>query len=901
MFTFASIFTSIITSFVISKAIQWLAPKPELPDFTQDADAQGVLVNKQSNNANIPVIYGKRLVGGVRVFLESSGGSTNEYLYGALVLCEGEINAITKIKVDDADVTFDGAFADGSQITSDDTRFGDTITIQPFYGTDGQSASGLLTTLTNWTSDHKLSGLCYIAFRIKWDADKYSNIPKIQAEVEGKKVQTINSDLTINLITYSTNPVFCLMDYLTNTRYGKGINLGDLDVQSFYDASQVAIEQVIPHAGSGTINLFDCNAVIDTSKKIIENTRTLLKGMRGFLPYTKGVYRLIIETSGTSELSLNADNIIGGLKVNSEKKNQKYNRVQANFINPDKNYQSDTVVYDTDHETLKASDGGFLQEGVIDLPTITNPYQAEEFAEIVLERSRNSLSVELTANYEALNLAIGDLVDLTSTITGMINKPFRVVAMAINPDFSVALSLMEHQDSWYVFSEKTEQDIIPDTNFPNPFTTSAPSSVTLSDQLIAYNDGTVIVALDITIGASPDNFVREYQVEYKLNSEADSEYKIHAIGSGLKQRILNVIDQERYDVRVKAINSIGVSSTYVTQANYLVIGTSAPPSDVTDFSCNIIGKEAHLAWEQIPDLDLAYYQIRYSALLTGASWENSVSLVEKIARPATSISVGALKGTYLIKAFDKLGNFSDNATLVTTNIDAIGSFNAVATQTESPSFSGTKTNTEENNGVLTLTDITQEGTYDFNSVIDLGAVYTSRVTASISQFSDNPNELFDDGRGFTDFDDATGLFDGTTPQSSNAHLEISLSDDNISYTDFKNFVIGDYTARYYKFRLVMSSRTQDTSPAISALSVAIDMEDRIISGDDIASGVTTYSVSFSKPFKSTTYAIGITAQNMNTGDYYTITNKTSSGFDILFKDSTNSNISRDFDYIAKGY
>ena len=99
----------------------------------------------------------------------------------------------------------------------------------------------------------------------------------------------------------------------------------------------------------------------------------------------------------------------------------------------------------------------------------------------------------------------------------------------------------------------------------------------------------------------------------------------------------------------------------------------------------------------------------------------------------------------------------------------------------------------------------------------------------------------------------------------------------------------------------MSSRTGDTSPSISALSVAIDMEDRIISGDDITSGVTTYSVSFSKPFKSTTYAIGITAQNMNTGDYYTITNKTSSGFDILFKDSTNSNISRDFDYIAKGY
>jgi hypothetical protein len=36
-------------------------------------------------------------------------------------------------------------------------------------------------------------------------------------------------------------------------------------------------------------------------------------------------------------------------------------------------------------QTLKTEDGGFLQEGIIDLPTITNPYQALEFGEIVLK------------------------------------------------------------------------------------------------------------------------------------------------------------------------------------------------------------------------------------------------------------------------------------------------------------------------------------------------------------------------------------------------------------------------------------------------------------------------------------------------------------------------------------
>ena len=111
---------------------------------------------------------------------------------------------------------------------------------------------------------------------------------------------------------------------------------------------------------------------------------------------------------------------------------------------------------------------------------------------------------------------------------------------------------------------------------------------------------------------------------------------------------------------IKAVNTLGVSSTYVT-ATRTIVGAIEPPADVTDFSCNILGQEAHLSWTQIPDLDLAYYQIRYSTLTDGTGdWANSVSLVEKVSRPATSINVPARVGTYLIKAVDKLGNFSSN-------------------------------------------------------------------------------------------------------------------------------------------------------------------------------------------------------------------------------------------------
>ena len=69
-------------------AIGWLftrSLKPEVPDFgTNDFEEteRGILLNKQSNNSSIPVVYGERLIGGTRVFIQTSG-TDNEFLYVA--------------------------------------------------------------------------------------------------------------------------------------------------------------------------------------------------------------------------------------------------------------------------------------------------------------------------------------------------------------------------------------------------------------------------------------------------------------------------------------------------------------------------------------------------------------------------------------------------------------------------------------------------------------------------------------------------------------------------------------------------------------------------------------------------------------------------------------------------
>jgi hypothetical protein len=630
--------------------------------------------------------------------------------------------------------------------------------------------------------------------------------------------------------------------------------------------------------------------------------------MRAIFTYTQGKYFLIIENTGTSQLSLTTDNIIGGIKIFGEKKNTKYNRVIGTFVNPDKEWQEDTVSFPPADDsglpvgdryaTLLAEDNGTNLEGNFSFQGITNPYQAEELCEIVLRRSRNALAVEVNCTSEALNLTIGDLVDLTYSTGGFSSKLFRIYGLSINTDSTVSLKLIEHQDNFYTWSSKAQAPTIADTTLPNPNSVSAPASVTLNDQLVLYSDGVVITALDVTISASPDSFVDYYQVEYKLSTDTD--YIIHGQGKGLFQRILNVIDDRTYNVRVKAFNTLGVGSTY-TSATRTIVGGTALPSDVDDFACNIINQDAHLSWTQIGDLDLAHYTIRYSTLTTGATWINSVTLVEKVARPATSITVPARIGSYLIKAVDKAGNLSVNEAIISTSLLAVGNFNAITTQTESPTFSGTKTNLTLSGGELRLTSLASEGIYLFSAPIDLGATYTSRVTATITQYAEDPTDLFDSGRGFTLFDNATGSFDGNASAYTNSHLEIATSADNITYTSFRNFVVGDYTARYYKFRMKLTSLDGVSTPVITALSVTIDMPDRIFSGNDITSGTGTYSVTFTLPFYSANYAVGITAQGMATGDYFLLTSKSTTGFNVAFKNSSGTGISKSFDYIAKGY
>ena len=689
-----------LVSLGVTLFLSWvLRPKvPEIEDFgTNEFDdfERGILVNKQSNDANIPIIYGERLVGGTRVFMETSG-TDNTYLYMAIVMSEGEINSIEEVRVDDKAVTFASSLSDGTEVEvgSGDSNFyknsESLIRIEPHFGTDNQATSDLLSTLSSWGSNHRLRGICYLALRFKWNQDAFTGIPKVQAKIKGKKVVTLASNLSEQTASFSTNPAFCILDYLRNERYGKGIATSEIDLQSFYDASQVCVTQVTPYSGASDINIFDTNTVLDTSQKIIDNVRELLKGCRGYLPYTGGKYKLIIETTGSASITLTEDDIIGGYNLSIPTKNDRFNRVIVGFINPDRNFQVDEVQFPPiddsglssadQHATMKTADGGFLLEGRFSFKTLTSPYQAEEMAEVILRRSREAITLGLNVSFDAYDLAIGDIVNITHSSLGFSAKAFRVMGITFNEDFTIGLSLVEYQASHYTWASKAQVSSTPSTNLPNPFTIQPPASVTLTDEMIEYADGITITRLNIAIGASPDSFVSNYQVEAKQSTESD--FKIISVGTQLNHEFLNVIDGAIYNVRVKAINSLGVNSTF-TSATHTVVGATETPSDVDDLSVSLVGSnQMELSWTPVLDLDISWYEIRFQNVTSGATWNESTPLAKVVRRKSNALVVNAVTGSFCIKAVDKLGNSSANASIVSTNISGLQNFTSILTVSE---------------------------------------------------------------------------------------------------------------------------------------------------------------------------------------------------------------------------
>ena len=632
--------------FAVSAGISYSSIQSAKKQAKKQADAMaGVLVNKESNIEPLPVIYGTRRVGGVRVFVstrDASGGDPNEYLYIALTLCEGEVDAITNIFLDDKPIT--------------DSQYTGLYTVNVHTGADNQTYDSLLAEASGWTTAHKLSGVAYIGIRLKWDQDAFSGIPEITALVRGKKVYDPRSPSAAN--AYSDNPALCIRDYLTNARYGKGLPSSAIDDTAFAAAATDCDESVTFYSGgpSGQ-KIFQTHAVLQTDETLFSNIKTMLQGCRGFLPYTQGEYGLKIDKSGSSVFAFDTDTIIGGISIKGEEKKDKFNRMIVKFPNAELDYQPDQAVWpdagSTEETTFLNEDGGTLLVENMDLETVTSFYVARDLARVMLRRSRSATRASFTATSESIKLSVGDIVTVTHPTPAWVGKPFQVEEITLNYNGTCTVNVIEYDSSIYTYDTSAEEIAYPAPNLPDPFSVVPPTGLQANAETSVALDGTIVTSMVVSWTASTDSFVDQYDVQWSTDNSTfqsvvtdDTLYRISPVEAGAT-----------YYTRVRSINSLGVKSGFV-YANQGSVGDTTAPALPTPISATAGYKSISLEWTNPSDKDFSNVEV-YRATSSGGSFSEVATVGGGFGANAEFLNGGLADATtyyYKFRSVDYSGN-----------------------------------------------------------------------------------------------------------------------------------------------------------------------------------------------------------------------------------------------------
>jgi hypothetical protein len=485
------------------------------------------------------------------------------------------------------------------------------------------------------------------------------------------------------------------------------------------------------------------------------------------------------------------------------------------------------------------------------------------------------------------------------------NGTYQVTAIAHNPskydaiDFGTVLETRA----------TTQLRIVPD----------APIDLLVTETLYAVGKD---VRVKVTCSWASVPAAISYLVSYKVDNN-------NTVSLSVDSNEIEVLNAEpgEYTFYVTSLSAIGIRSPVATVTKK-ILGKAAPPADVQNFSLIPSNGFALLSWDQSTDLDVLIggsVRIRYTPDTLTPLWRNAVDICPGLAGTATSAQAPLLSGTYMAKFVDADSNSSLDEAILITTVPAALAPNQIVTLTESPTFAGTRIAMEYRPDLgglalsaTTLVDslpdidsvpswdyaggVSATGEYDFATVVDLGASFTSRVTAAIAASTFDVSDTVDFR--LSNIDDWQDI-DGALIDDANATLYVRTTDDDPAgvspnWSAWKPFMVADYKARGLQFKIIVTTESAYHNMSITQLAVTVDMPDRTINMPGLVSGTSSYGVVYEAPFYAVP-AIGITIHNAASGDYYAISSKTNSGFTITFYNSSGTIVNRTFDVLSKGY
>ena len=518
-------------------------------------------------------------------------------------------------------------------------------------------------------------------------------------------------------------------------------------------------------------------------------------------------------------------------------------------------------------------------------------------------------------------------------------EDFRVLSVKEDNNTYTITALFHNPDK-YAFVEQ-------DATLTNPQITTLlaganpPTNLQAEEKIIVLNNRAVS---KIFFTWQPVQGVSQYSVKYRFND------------GNFIQRITQAPDFEifdselgAYEIEVRSYNALFEPSIESANLTFNAVGKTAPPANVQNLRIEPINEKLiRLRWDQSTDVDVThggFCRVRFSQKTDGSGTFSSAIDIDKLAGNSTDVIVPYVEGEYLVRFVDDSGNLSQGSASVV--IDLPDAQPALITQTrredqDSPKFQGTKTNVDfdsvtnsinlsggglfdtiSNFDIIASLDdfggISPSGSYEFGgsaggTTLDLGAVFALDLKQHIFATGFYPLDLFDSR---TANIDTWTDFDGTNAPDVNCELQVSFSSDNPAssptFTPFQTFVNGLFKGRLFKFKAVLTSNDPAQDIRVTELGYTASLQRRTEQNSaPISSGAGVKTITFDHPFftgfaglnqtaNSIKPSIGITAENLGTGEHFELTNVSGTGFSVHFKDSSNASISRNFNFTAVGF
>lgn len=362
------------------------------------------------------------------------------------------------------------------------------------------------------------------------------------------------------------------------------------------------------------IDRFNCNGLLDTGNDQDDNIERLLSSCRGKIYNEGGRYGIFIPKITVPEtFELTEENIIGDWSFTIRGMSDRANIAKASFINPNKEWKSDTVVWprrDSQNYYLK-DDNNFKKVTDLDLPFTTNKKIAKTICQVVRKESRNNIAVEITAKECARILKVGNLVKATHSIPGWTSKLFWVIGSGLFPNATVRLSLLEYTEDDYNY-ETLDEDTLPgaDTDLGDP--QDVPDEVTnvvITEELFT-DSGVPYWRLKVSFTNPTSAFWKHSEVYVKPGDS--SEYTYYTEVNKESNEVCYIYPIEAlttYYVKFLSVSTLNAKYTIddadeVTEWSYTV--TPSLPPRVPDLEVvnrgnegNVFGKDFAFRWTPV--------------------------------------------------------------------------------------------------------------------------------------------------------------------------------------------------------------------------------------------------------------------------------------------------------------